>query len=453
MLALLLASALITDARTGAVVRSIDAGRRVLPLSVIKLYVAAVFWDHGLGGSLDDMLVDGRDQPGKDRALELRRKLGGADVLEELKRYGLDSLTLPADAEDATWGETLSIGERNVTVTLPQLSAFLRTIALSQSEAARRLRAAMLACVERGTARAIGTRQHGFRLGGKTGTGPATARPYDGVFAGLIFVGGEPRYTIVVYLDGKGPGGGAAASVAADLAASLVPHSCFLLQDMGGGEVRREGDGCAVRVPPASTFKIAHALAALDAGVVEGADAKFAYDGSPQPFESWRRDHTLASAMRWSVVWVFQRIAQRLGIDREREYLRKLSYGNADPSSALTTFWLDGSLTISPEEQRDFLLRLYRGELPVKRSAIESVRRILVQPKDAIVSASGEHPFPAGGAIVSAKTGSVPGVRWLVGHVRRGERAWVFVSCVTGVTDDHAAIDLAAAGLRRAGAL
>ena len=94
---------------------------------------------------------------------------------------------------------------------------------------------------------------------------------------------------------------------------------------------------CGTPLPPASTFKVPHALAALDAGVVDGADAKFAYDGSPQPFESWRRDQTLATAMRFSVVWVFQRIAEKLGIERETEYLRKLSYGNADPSSGLTT--------------------------------------------------------------------------------------------------------------------
>jgi len=453
VLALLVASALITDVRSGAVIRSIDAGRRVLPLSVIKLYVAAVYWDHGLGGSLDDMLVSGLDQPGKDRALELRKNLGGAKALEELKRYGLESLTLPAEASDSDWAETLSLGEQDVTVTLPQLSAFLRTIASSQSASARRLRAAMLACVERGTARAVAARQNGFRLGGKTGTGPATATPHDGIFAGLVFVDGQPRYTVVVYLDGQGPGGGAAASMAADLVGSLEPHSCFILDEIGRGEVRREGDGCAVRAPPASTFKIPHALAALDAAVVAGADAPFAYDGSAQPFETWRRDHTLASAMRFSVLWAFQRIAQQLGVERERDYLRKLSYGNADASGASTTFWLDGALSISPEEQRDFLLRLYRDELPVKRSAMETVRRILVQPKDSVVDARGEHPFPSGGATLSAKTGGVSGVRWLVGHVRRGGRAWVFVSCVTGGDDTNAAIDLAAAGLRRGGAL
>jgi beta-lactamase class D len=437
-------AALVTDVRDGAVVASLDADRRLLPLSTIKLYLAAVWWDRGQPGSLDDMLVDGRDQPGKDRAVELRKKFGGAAILEDLGRYGL-TLSLKPGASDAEWGETLSIGEKNVFVTLPQLSAFLRKIADSPSESARKLRNAMLACVERGTAR--GARQAAPRLGGKTGTGPAAAKPaFDGIFAGLVFVKGEPRYTVIVQADGKGLGGGVAASIAARVARSLSPASCFLLTDMNGRETAREGDLCATRLSPASTFKIPHALAALDSGIAAGPGEKFAYDGSPQPFESWRRDQTLASAIRNSVVWVFQRIAQKLGPGREQEYLRKLSYGNADPSSGLTTFWLDGSLAVSPEEERDFLLRLYRNELPVKREAMEAVRTMLVQPDGAVVNAAGSHPFPAN---VSAKTGSIGGVRWLVGRVRKGERAWVFVSAVQGADDldPNAAIDLAARSL------
>jgi membrane peptidoglycan carboxypeptidase len=221
-------AALALDVETGAVVASVSAGRDVdrpvLPLSVIKLYVAAIWWDHGLGGSLDDMLVDGLDQPGKDRALALRKRLGGPAVIADLRRYGLESLTLAPDADDRAWGETLSIGEQHVTVTLAQVARFLRGIGGARSETARRLQAAMLECVRRGTARSVAAKQAGasWQLGGKTGTGPATAKPYDGWFAGLVFEGGRPRYAVAVYVDGKGPGGGVAASIAAELARQLT---------------------------------------------------------------------------------------------------------------------------------------------------------------------------------------------------------------------------------------
>jgi beta-lactamase class D len=138
------------------------------------------------------------------------------------------------------------------------------------------------------------------------------------------------------------------------------------------------------------------------------------YDGKPVRFRSWRRRHTLASAMRHSVLWYFQRIARRLGPARERAYARKLDYGNADTSSGLTSFWIGGSLAISAEEQVRFLVRLYRDQLPVSRAAMRAVRAMLVQPRGVVTNAMGAHDFAApwpSGTAVSAKTGSIECVR------------------------------------------
>ena len=80
-------------------------------------------------------------------------------------------------------------------------------------------------------------------------------------------------------------------------------ESCFLLFELGVGEVRRgPAEACRTRITPVSTFKIPHALAALDAGVISGPAETLAYDGTSQWPESARRDHTLASAIQNSVV-------------------------------------------------------------------------------------------------------------------------------------------------------
>ena len=166
---------------------------------------------------------------------------------------------------------------------------------------------------------------------------------------------------------------------------------------------------CSTRVTPASTFKIPHALAALDAGVLSGLDAPMVYDGAPAPFETWRRDQTLQSAMWYSVVWYFQRVARLLGEAREQQYLARLEYGNQDRSSGLESFWLGGSLLISPDEQERFLARLDSDALPVAKAAMQGVRSVLVQPPGVVVNATGEHPFSmpwSEGAVLSAKTGS-----------------------------------------------
>lgn len=238
-------------------------------------------------------------------------------------------------------------------------------------------------------------------------------------------------------------------------------QSCFLLFELGVGEVRRgPAEACRTRITPASTFKVPHALAALDAGVISGPGDELTYDGTGQWPESARRDHTLASALQNSVVWYFQRVAERLGADREQAYLKRLVYGNMDSSSSLTTFWIGGSLQITPEEQQSFLVKLYEDRLPVAPSAARVVRDMLVEPAGVVVNAAGRHPFNApwpAGAIVSGKTGSATdvsgrGVRWLIGHVRKGSRSHVFVSCVIGPREleANAAIDLAARSLRDA---
>jgi beta-lactamase class D len=240
--------------------------------------------------------------------------------------------------------------------------------------------------------------------------------------------------------------------------------ACFLLFDAANGTLLRNPEAvCDTRLPPASTFKIPHAIAALDSGVINSVDEVIKYDGAPRDYEASRRDHTLASAMRYSVVWYFQEIAKRLGMEREERYLRRLRYGNADPSSGLTTFWLGGSLLISPTEQITFLRRLYDAKLPVPDRVMKAVTDILIQPDGFVVNATGEHPFDApwpSGTQLSAKTGSTTfgdhrAVRWIVGHVQRGGHAWIFVSCVTGADDidGSAAIDLAARSLRQKGVL
>jgi beta-lactamase class D len=251
---------------------------------------------------------------------------------------------------------------------------------------------------------------------------------------------------------------------AADAGLSVESGACFILFQRGVGEIRRSPSTvCRTRVSPASTFKIPHALAALDAGAVASIDEKLAYDGAGSWPISSRRDHTLASAVRHSVVWYFQAVALRLGAEREREYLRRFAYGNMDSSSGLKTFWLGGSLEITPEEQLAFLARLYDDSLPVSAKATRNVKAILVQGEGIVWNAFGPQAFNGpwpDDALVSAKTGSTTdasgrGVRWLVGQVRRGTREFVFVSCVVGepAMAATAAIVLAARSLREEGVL
>lgn len=161
----------------------------------------------------------------------------------------------------------------------------------------------------------------------------------------------------------------------------------------------------APRLSPASTFKISHALVALETGVV-AVDSVERWDGvrhEQQP--EWNRDHTVISALRPSVLWFFQRIAPRIGADRMAEWLGRFEYGNRNVSGPITEYWINGRLQISPQEQVQFLRRFYREDFPIATRHLQAVREGLEQTPGTVQNALGiqkvkalpaaeRHPIP-----------------------------------------------------------
>ncbi|WP_411845215.1 class D beta-lactamase [Roseibacillus persicicus] len=166
------------------------------------------------------------------------------------------------------------------------------------------------------------------------------------------------------------------------------------------------------RFCPASTFKIPHALFALDAGVVRDEFQVFPWDGKKRWLEAWNSDQNLRSSMRNSVVWVYERFAEEIGEEREKEYLERSGYGNQIPTGE-QPFWLEGDLRISAFEQIAFLQKLYRNELPFSKEHQRLVKDVM------IVEAKKSW-------ILRAKTGWNGSVGWWVGWVEHPEGAVFF---------------------------
>ena len=234
---------------------------------------------------------------------------------------------------------------------------------------------------------------------------------------------------------------------AAHFEAAGVGGTIVVLDERSDARWIHDGERAATRFLPASTFKIPHALFALDAGVVRGEFQVLAWDGEERPIASWNRDQDLRSSMRNSVVWVYEEIARAIGEERERAYLQKIDYGNADPSGGIERFWLDGALRISAIEQIAFLQRLYRNQLP-----FDVGHQRLV--KDVIIVEAGRD------WILRAKTGwqarIEPQVGWWVGWVERPDGA-VFFALNIDMPNESADLakreSIARAVLRSIGAL
>ncbi|WP_404364522.1 penicillin-binding transpeptidase domain-containing protein [Corallococcus coralloides] len=239
---------------------------------------------------------------------------------------------------------------------------------------------------------------------------------------------------------------------------------CFGLMNLETGQVAfNDSSLCQQRLSPASTFKIPHALIALEEGVLKP-DEVFPWDGTPRGVQAWNQDQTLDTAMRRSALWVFQGLATRLGREREEAWMKRLHYGNAEASGNITLFWLGGPLRISPEEQLQFLARLYRGQLPVSAATQETVKRTLVQGPQTVahvrdgIDMGG--PWKEG-AVLSAKTGALTlpeeNLTWFVGHVATKGGAFVFVSTVRSppgpLASPHPALAAAIDALKAQGLL
>jgi beta-lactamase class D len=200
-------------------------------------------------------------------------------------------------------------------------------------------------------------------------------------------------------------------------------NGCFELLDCRTGKIfRYNAEQCAKRLPPMSTFKIFNSLAGLDAGVLSDENHKMKWDGTKADIASWNQDHTLQSAVKNSVVWYFQKVASDVGEERMKKYIKSAKYGNEEISGDITQFWLGEPLSISADEQVQFIRKLYGDSLPFSKRSMKIVKKITEVKK----TAKGELHGKTG-------TGGANGKRylgWFVGYVVHEGKPYVFATNV-----------------------
>jgi beta-lactamase class D len=151
-------------------------------------------------------------------------------------------------------------------------------------------------------------------------------------------------------------------------------EGCFVLYDLKNDRYLRYNEQrCRRRFSPFSTFKIPNSLIGLETGVIKDAEFVIPWDRvkyppqenwNVEPFSHWGQDHTLRTAIKYSVVWYYRELATRVGPARMKDNLEKLRYGNRDISGGIDRFWLNSSLRVSPDEEVEFLKALYLKNCP-----------------------------------------------------------------------------------------
>ncbi|MCK9560077.1 MAG: penicillin-binding transpeptidase domain-containing protein [Candidatus Marinimicrobia bacterium] len=205
---------------------------------------------------------------------------------------------------------------------------------------------------------------------------------------------------------------------------------CFILYDQQKEEfISHNASRCDSGYIPASTFKIPHSLIALEEGLVPDADQIIKWNGHVWPHQAWNHDQTLATAVKYSCVWIFSGFAEQLGTDKYYDYVRKFDYGNQDLTGPPSRFWLTGSFRMSAHQQIDFLRKFYFYELPVAKRSIDIVKEIIILEQTDSYTLSGK----TGGS----KINNTEYIMWLVGYVEKNHNVYFFVTNFT--TTDYSA--------------
>lgn len=141
------------------------------------------------------------------------------------------------------------------------------------------------------------------------------------------------------------------------------------------------------------SFKIISSLIALENGIILPENSTRTWSGERFWNEDWNKDIDFREAFRTSCVWYFRQVIDDIGKDRMQKELEKLQYGNCDISDwegslntnnnnrALTGFWIESSLRISPKEQTEVMERIFGRNSDYSEETQNQLKQVMLVPE------------------------------------------------------------------------
>lgn len=196
------------------------------------------------------------------------------------------------------------------------------------------------------------------------------------------------------------------------------------------------------RRSPCSTFKIISSLIALEHGIIVPDNSTHTWSGEIFWNEDWNQNIDFSQAFRASCVWYFREVVDAIGKDTMQEELDRLSYGNCDISDwqgqvntnnnnpALTGFWIESSLLISPREQVEVLERIFGEHSDYSKETQNQLKQVM------LLSDPGEANIPIYGKTGMGMAHGIVVDAWFTGFADAADKRIYF--CVyLGETDNQ----------------
>ena len=167
-----------------------------------------------------------------------------------------------------------------------------------------------------------------------------------------------------------------------------------VVYDVSNSRYTMYNRGLAVtRRPPCSTFKIISSLVALENGILEPKNSTREWSGEVFWNDDWNKDIDFKEAFRTSCVWYYRQLIDDIGKNRMQKELDKLQYGNCDISDwkgrlntnnnnrALTGFWIESSLMVSPKEQVEVMERIFGENSVYSEETQNELKKVMLVPE------------------------------------------------------------------------
>lgn len=192
------------------------------------------------------------------------------------------------------------------------------------------------------------------------------------------------------------------------------------------------GELASVRRSPCSTFKIISSLIALEHGIIDPEHSIRTWSGEQFWNEAWNRDIDFMEAFHTSCVWYFRQVIDEIGPELMQAELDKLHYGNGDISDwggrlnnnnnnrALTGFWIESSLKISPKEQTEVMAQIFGPDSAYNPETLHHLEQAMLVFEDS------ELPYSIYGKTGMGKTSGVVVDAWFTGFSRTSDETVYF---------------------------